>query len=181
MTSCLELGKTVLHNIDHNDPGETYTEIEVPIRGPGALTTLVTISGIAIVEMDVCSETTGADLRKLYQFRLFVETKYRFDVATDFRGGSAYAWLSSFQDDDYDLPNSVAINAVAVKLNSNNRVELLIEGDLHGDIAVERIGYQLYVLSAKPRPAPRLLPGRPRTERDLLDAGIRVGDFLPHG
>jgi hypothetical protein len=147
----------------------------VPIRCPDPVTTLVIISGIAITEMDICDAVTGASLDNWYPFKLFIETKYRLDDRSDYRDGSVYAWLSSFQEDDFDQPSAVTIDTVRVSLDSANRVEIFVEGVLHGDIALERFGYQAYVLSSKPRPAPST-HGRMRWPRsDLLEVEIRAG------
>jgi hypothetical protein len=180
MSNCLDIHRTVEHNIDHIDAWENYTELEVPVRGPDPVTTLVIISGIAITEMDICSEITGADLGDWYPFKLFIQTKYHFDVGSDYRDGSVYAWLSSFQDDDFDRPCAVEIDNVRVGLNSNNRVEIFVEGSLHGDIALERVGYQAFVLSSKPRPTPSTQSSRRRAMRNLLEVGIHVRDFPSH-
>jgi hypothetical protein len=132
---------------------ESHRFIEVPLRGPDPVTTLVIVSGIAVPKIDG-PDAVPEDVR----FEASILTDYKLDSQSQFVDGSAYVWLSSISDDDFNHFTAASLDEVSVAATVDGRIQIRVLGSLRGDMAIERIGYQAFVLSSKPRPLS--IPGR---------------------
>jgi hypothetical protein len=139
---------------------ESHRYIEAPVRGPDPVTTLIVASGIAVPKIDG-TDQGPEDIR----FEAFILTDYKLDHQSEFVDGSAYVWLSSISDDDFNHFTAARLEAVTVGANVDGRIQIHLLGSLRGDMAIDRIGYQAFILSSKPRPlsipARRLNPFSP--------------------
>jgi hypothetical protein len=108
------------------------------------------VSGIAVSKVDNATyPDSGPDVM---QFEIFILTDYKLDDRSQFVDGSVYAWLSSISDDGFEDYTSAQINSVGVEVTVDGRIQVHLIGGIQGDMSVDRIGYQVFVLSSKPRP-----------------------------
>lgn len=150
---------------------ESHSFIEIPVRGPDPATTLAIVSGIAVARIDNGSSQPGGETAR---FELFILTDYKLDDKSQFVDGSVYAWLSSISDDDFEDFTAAQLEIVEVQVNVDGRIQLHVIGSIEGDMMLDRIGYQVFVLSSKPRPL--VVPAR---HRDLASEIAKLGRFIP--
>ena len=127
----------------------SFNHVEIPVRGPDPVTTLVIISGIVITALDI--DTPYED--QVEAFELFIETEYRLPNKENWVDSAAFAWLAAIDDDDRHGENGYWIDTVDAQPDVNGRVLLHILGHLRSDARIDRIGYQVYVQSSQPRPS----------------------------
>lgn len=144
---------------------ESHRIVEVPVRGPDPATTLAIVSGIAVAKID------APDGRGAVPLELFILTDYKLDNRSQFVDAAAYAWLSDISDDEFKYFTAARIDAVEVHANVDGRVQIHVMASIENDMSLGRIGYQVFVLSSKPRPL--LTPGR------HLDLSTRVTPYPP--
>jgi len=127
----------------------SFSQVEVPVRGPEPVTTLVSISGIVVTTV---LDIPGADKDEVEGFEVFIETQYRLPQKEDWVDGAAFAWLAAIDDDDRHGENGYWIETIDAQANVDGRVQLHMLGHLKSDARLDRIGYQVYVLGSQHRP-----------------------------
>jgi|ERR1700730_7102393 len=131
---------------------ESHHFCEVPVSGPGTANRLVTITGVAISDVDTGDETDhdmSGDIFIKTDYRLKDQDKYK-DIVNGNKTllAATYVSLASIAADD-STDVTYAVNRVFTDVDSANRIQIHIQADLHGDVTLSRISYQTNILLQK--------------------------------
>jgi hypothetical protein len=128
----------------------SFSHVEVPVRGPDPVTTLVIISGIVVTAYAFDIDPLMHE-DQVEGFEAFIETQYRLPRKEDWVDAAAYAWLAAMDDDDRHGDNGYWIETIDAQAKFDGRVQLHIVVHLKSDARLDRIGYQIHVLGSQPR------------------------------
>ncbi len=141
-----------LDNIEGHSDLINYNSWCIPIRGPAPANVLVTISGIAVLNLD-----TDADLstESKKEGDVYIITLFGLKPTDTFVDGSAVVTLARISADDstggtlFDrdyVPVLFALDDVEVGLNEVRFVHIRVRIVVGGDIALDKIAFQANVL-----------------------------------
>lgn len=130
-------------------PGEviSYNDMEIPIRGPAPARTLISITGVARIDLDT-NETWPDEPSETARFLdVLIFTKYQVPQE-QWVDGTATASLASIQGDDEGV-HFFGIENAKTELGTAGLVQVRLTVLLQGDVALYRISFQAYILTTK--------------------------------
>jgi hypothetical protein len=149
-----------MKTLDTNTGGvESHHFCEVPVSGPGNVNRLVTITGVAISDVDL--EPPQTDPTDISTGNIFIITDYQLKVQDKYKEivngnkellAATYVALASIAADDrgHEIPDlTFAVDSVSAIVNGANRIEIHIQAALQGDATLSRISYQTNILIQK--------------------------------
>lgn len=143
------------------DQGKVFNNqsMEIPIRGSAQANILVTITGVAVPDLDNERDLDSEDNQA---GDIYITTLYQLDKNDRFVDGSALVSLARIDADDSvngtffdadDVPLLFAINAVEVGPDMSRFIQLHLAVDIAGDMVLKRIAFQANILLASQRTA----------------------------
>lgn len=134
---------------------DSYNSIEIPINGPAPANVLISITGVAEVNLDTDNDLRTEDLR---HGDVYISTTYLLHDTDHYIDGASMASLASIASDDStegdlfdadDVPVLFAVDAIDTEPDATRLIQLHLQIAAAGDIAISKISFQSNILIAR--------------------------------